>query len=279
MKRAAFIFGILLFAAVISAAIATATWIFWEAWRGADRDVFKALLGGFSGAFFAFTFVRMADWLKRLADRLEKDHSAVMRIQHYLNDCLGITGDNIFVIDDFLAIVSEERLNSGIAPVYMNRFKQYPIDRDVLIDLSNVEFVNEIYWFNGSLRKLNDDLATADRAMDEATKTFIANPERFEESYIESMKRTRRRYAEVKGFLEQLSESAIRNLATSRLLIEHAPFSVTWVRLLTRRKYSKGFRAALPAQIAATKAEIEELRVQSNREISEALARSAKSGK
>jgi hypothetical protein len=134
---------------------------FWEAWRGADRDVFKALLGGFSGAFFAFTFVRMADWLKRLADRLEKDHSAVIAHTALPERLFRDHRGQHFCDRRFFAIVSEERLNSGIAPVYMNRFKQYPIDRDVLIDLSNVEFVNEIYWFNGSLRKLNDDLATS----------------------------------------------------------------------------------------------------------------------
>jgi hypothetical protein len=84
----------------------------------------------------------------------------------------------------------------------------------------------------------------------------------------------------VKGFWNKLSESAIRNLATSRLLIEaRSVLGRKWVRLLTRRKYSKGFRAALPAQIAATKAEIEELRVQSNREISVSIGGSAKSGK
>src|SRR4051812_269798 len=100
MKSVGFAIGVILVAIIGAIAASSVTWIFWDAWKGSDRDAFRALLGAFAGAFFAFLFVRFGDGLKKVYERKEKHHTSLVRLQHYFNECLSITADNEFIADD-----------------------------------------------------------------------------------------------------------------------------------------------------------------------------------
>src|SRR5689334_17309051 len=110
MDRILFAIGIIAVSVIAAVGVASGTWIFWDVWKSGDRDVYKALIGGFAGAFFAFLFVRLGEGLKRLLERQERNHSSLVKAEHYLNYCLSITGDNIFIIEDFATVLSEKHL-------------------------------------------------------------------------------------------------------------------------------------------------------------------------
>ncbi len=271
--KVAYAISVVLLAIILAVAAGSASWIFWEAWRSSDREVFRALLGGFSGAFFAFVFVRIGEGLKRLYERQAKNHSSLIMAEHYLNNCLNVTGDNVFVAEDFLELISEERLVSGNLPFYMNTFSRYEIDRDLLLGLTNIDFINELYSLNSSLRKLNDSLAATDRANEQLRAALLTKPAEFHDSYVENMRRQRQRYVELRAFLIQASEDIIDAIGAGRVQLKSPPFFVWLLHLLVRKTYSRRFKRNVKPEIVALRQEIEEVAKASKLKIEEAQKR------
>lgn len=274
MKNLMFVVGITVVAALAAIGAGSATWVFWEAWQGADREAFRALLGAFSGAFFAFLFMRFGEGLKRIYDRKEKHHTSLVRLQHYFNDCLNITGDNVFVIDTFLDVFDEQRLQSNDLPIFINRFHEYPIDRELVIGLANLDFANDVYALNVELRKLNDSLATIDRSYAQIMEAFISK--KIDPAiYVDNIRHSRERYVEMREFLLQTKTDLIRLFVSAKLLSKDVPFLVRVIRALTRSSYSSRFKAGLPAEVKKVSAEIEARSQQSRLRIEGVQARVA----
>lgn len=256
MKSTLFGIGIAIVSFVAAIVAASATWIFWDAWKASDHEAFRALIGAFSGAFFAYVFVRFADGFKKVYDRKEKNHTALVRLQHYINDCLNITSDNLFIADDCVQIFSEQRLEGGELSIYMNVFHEYPIDRELLIGLTNVKFLNEVYSLNVEFSKLNASLATIDRAYAQVRDAFIAKHVD-EASYLLNARRTRERCVELRGNLLQTKQELIRLFAVTNLLLKDPPFLVRVIRALTQTAYPKDFDVALAPEVVRVTSEME----------------------
>lgn len=274
MKSALFGVGVAIVAAIAAIAAASATWVFWEAWKGSDREAFRALIGAFSGAFFAFVFLRLGDGLKRIYERKEKHHTALVRLQHYFNDCLNTTGDNVFIADDCVRVFDESRLQSGDRPIFMSQFQQYAIDRELPIGLTNLEFLNEVYTLNVELRKLNDSLATVDRAYAQVREAFLAKKLELSD-YLANARLTRKRSLEMKEFLLQTQRDLIRLFATSNLLLKDAPFLVRVIRALAKSSYSKDFKERLAEETRRVSQEMDGLAKISGERINEVQRRVA----
>lgn len=277
MKSALFGIGVAIVSALAAIAAASAAWVFWEAWKGSDREAFRALLGAFSGAFFAFLFLRFGDSLRRIYERKEKHHTALVRLQHYFNDCLNATGDNVFIADDCISVFNEARLQSGDRPIFMSQFQEYAIDRELPIGLTNIEFLNEVYTLNVELRKLNDSMATVDRAYAQVREAFLAK--RLElPDYLANARLTRKRYLEMKEFLLQTKRDLIRLFATSNLLLKDAPFLVRVIRALTKSSYPKDFKKRLTEETSRVSQEMDGLAIISAERINEVQRRVTQPG-
>lgn len=272
MKNLLFGIGIAIVAAVAAIAAGSVTWIFWEAWRGSDREASRALIGAFSGAFFAFVFLRFGEAGKRIFERKEKNYNTLVRLQHHINDCLSITGDNIFVIDAFFKCFSEECLSRGEPSIFINRFQQYPIDGELIIGLTNLEFANELYTLSVELRKLNDSLTTLDRSYEQVMEAFISK-KIDNATYVLNVRTSRDRYQEVRKFLLQTKTDLIRTFAAANVLVKDAPFLVQITRVLVRSKHGKTFPEELKKQIAKVTSDIERGADKSNQRISEVQGR------
>ena len=55
----------------------------------------------FFGAFLAFIFVRIGDFFKSYSDRVTKNHSGLIKLQHTLNNALNTLDDNVYIIETF----------------------------------------------------------------------------------------------------------------------------------------------------------------------------------
>ncbi|MBI3527856.1 MAG: hypothetical protein HY067_07795 [Betaproteobacteria bacterium] len=274
MKNLLFALGITVVAALAAIGAGSVSWVFWEAWQGSDREAFRALLGAFSGAFFAFLFVRFGEGLKRIYERKEKHHTSLVRLQHYFNDCLNITGDNIFIVVNFLSVFDEKRLQSNDLPIFINRFHEYPIDRELVIGLTNLDFANDVYTLNVELRKLNDSLVTIDRSYARIAEAFISK--KIDPAmYVANIRHSRGRYVEMREFLLQEKLDLIRLFASSNLLTKDAPFLVRVIRVLTKSSYSSRFKTDLPTEVKRVSAEIDAGAKNSRLRIEEVQARAA----
>ena len=273
-KNLLFAFGVAGVAAIAGIAAASGGWLFWDTLKGSDREAFRALIGAFSGAFFAFLFVRFGEGLKRIYDRKEKHHTTLVRLTHYFNDCLNITGDNVYVANTALSVFSEETLASGELPVFFNEFHSYPIDRELVIGLTNMDFANEVYTLNVELRKLNDSMATTDRSYAEVKAAFISK-QIDPKTYVANVRHGRPRYIELREFLLELKADLIRHMASANLLARDAPFLVRVIRGLTRSTYSKRFTQQRQTEARRIEAEIEALAEASRVRIDAVSARAA----
>ena len=122
---------------------------------------------------------------------------------------------------------------------------------------------------NVGLNKLNDSLATIDRANSELRAALLAQtipPE----AYLENARRTRERYREVYGFLKTSQAELVRTLATARLLVAEAPFFVMLIRRLTQGRHSKQFPDRLELEIQKVNAEANEIGKKSEERIASA---------
>ncbi|SRR5581483_736691 len=271
LKSVLFVIGIAVVSIAAAIAAGSATWVFWDAWKASDMEAFRALVGAFAGAFFAYIFVRFGDGLKKIYDRKEKHHTSLVRLQHYFNDCLNTTSDNIFIAEECINVFDENRLQGNEHPIFMNVFHQYPIDRELVIGLTNVKFVNEVYSLNVDLRKMNDSMATVDRAYAQVREAFVAK-HISDVDYLLNARRTRQRSIELKAFLLQLKQDLIRLFATSNLLLQDPPFFVRFIRLVTETRYPRDFGITLGREVVKVTGEMEGIAQESAKRIREAHA-------
>lgn len=272
MKSALFIIGTLIAAIAGSLAGGSAIWMFWSAWKDTDLEAFRALLGGFAGGFFAYVFVRFGDALKKVYDRKELNHTNLVKLQHYFNDCLNATSDNLFIISDCRGVFTDARRDGKEAPIYMNSFHQYAIDGQLVINLTNIDFINEVYSLNAGLKKLNHSLATIDHAYTSLRDAFLSKNVDVE-TYKQNAWQYRDRCTEVEGFLVQTKDDLIRLYAASNLLLEDRPFFLRILQRLVRRRYTKNFDARLKLETVRVKAEMEAISDASKKRIQEAQRR------
>lgn len=250
----------------------SATWLFWDAWKASDLEAFRALVGGFSGGFFAYLFVRFGDALKKIYDRKELNYTSLIKLQHYFNDCLNTTSDNVFVVKSCLDVFTDARRASGELPVFMNTFHAYEINRDLVMKLTNVDYLNELFTLNANLTKMNDSLATVDRAYAQ-TRDALLSKNIDHDTYRENAWRYRDRCVEIVGFLHELKDELVRLLATARLLAKERPFMTTVQQYLVRTRYSKDFSTRVQSEVAFVEAEIEQNAEKSRQQIEKAQAR------
>lgn len=236
----------------------SAAWLFWDVWKSSDLEAFRALVGGFAGAFFAYLFLRFGDALKKLYDRKESNYTSLVKLQHYFNDCLNATSDNIFITNDSAAVFSEEHLASGSAPLYMNVFHQYAIDRDTITKLTNLDFLNEVYSMNVSLNKMNQSLASIDRAYTLFREALLAKNIDLV-TYQANARRYRERCVEIRGFLQQLQGDLIRLFSVANLLLKQRPLFVSVMQRLVRTNYPKDFHTQLALEQPRVRAEMESI--------------------
>jgi len=253
MREWLFRLGIVVAAILCGVVAASGTWLFWDTVKMSDQDAFRALLGAFAGAFFAFLFVRLAEGLKRIYDRKEKHHTTLVRLEHYFNDSLNITSDNIFIADTFL----EKSFQPDQLIVFSNRFYNYPIDRELVLGLTNLDFANDLYTLNVELRKLNDSMATLDRSCAQVMRVFLSKNIDLD-TYIASIRYSRHRYVEIREFLLEVKSDLVRMLAIARLLNCDAPFLVRVICTLAKSSYPRRFKSQLKEELVRVNAEVEE---------------------
>lgn len=81
--------------------------IFNKLFIAVDNKFAETASAAFLGAFLAFTFVRVGDFVKAFADRTAKHYNTLIRLQLTLNSLLGQLDDNIYIIETFETIYTD----------------------------------------------------------------------------------------------------------------------------------------------------------------------------
>ncbi len=134
--------------------------IFWAnnlyflAFKSNDNDFTKTVVASFAGAFFAFLFLRVGEILEKYYQRQLIHFNALVSMEVSLDELGTIIHDNIYLLPSFRTTI-----NSG--NVYASTLRPLPIRRDYYEKLHDVELINELYKLNYDIRRINDDLESA----------------------------------------------------------------------------------------------------------------------
>lgn len=182
-----------------------------------SKMLFIPATDAFLGAFFAFLFIRLGDFLKTIHDKIKRHHNALVRFQYMCNEYFNIIVDNISVVNNFAKLV-EKTITTSIIPVYINRFHPFEIDKNILLDFQDIKLINEAFSFHDDLNRTNSDMANFTRFYNEMRQGMLqGNISR--EEYKYNIQNIVGEFKKVKNFFEYLDEKTERMVAISRCLL------------------------------------------------------------
>ncbi|HHT9127438.1 MAG TPA: hypothetical protein ACFYEE_01610 [Candidatus Wujingus californicus] len=246
--------------------------VFHSLWDGTDAKPREMFFGAFVGAFFAFIFVRLGEALTRIYERKARHYNALIRLEHYFNYILNTLNENIFIIEHFRKVFSDEVIDRGETPLFASRLHDIPFSKEDVIDLANLTFANAVFNFNVKVAKMNNSMASTNRSYELFSSAFVdgkTNPD----SYIANVKRHKERLSELQGFIEETKEDSIRLLARSRVLSKNAPFLSRIICRVARVTTSPTFEQDVASEIKVMRQEILENAQQSGERIRKAQSR------
>lgn len=130
-------------------------------------------VSAFVGAFFSFVFVRLGEFLSELYKRENRHHNALVKLEHYFNnDYLNVLTVNKSILRDFAASINKTRMGIGIY-TYESNLKQLPLDKNVVLDLANIQLINMLIFINVQIERLNNDYATISKNYERLTERFV----------------------------------------------------------------------------------------------------------
>lgn len=244
--------------------------IFGELFFGAGQKAADSFYGAFLGAFFAFLFVRIGDALTRLYERQTKNYNALIQLQHHLNKSIGLIGENLFVVKDFTRVFRESRQLDEPTRLYRDEFAQIPLEYELLPTLTNIDLVNELFSYNGSIRKLNGTMENMTKTYDITQAAFIEGKIN-EENYYRNVARLLDGYDILEKFLNASVKDTDNVMAASRVLANDRPVLASIMRLTTRTRYTKSFRKRRDKEIETMQQEKKEILENSANRIRETL--------
>jgi hypothetical protein len=246
--RVLFIVGIILLCIIAGVVGGSLAWNLWSVWRSSDLEAFRAIAGGFSGAFFAYLFVRFGETMKLLYDRQRANGDALVRLQHYFNVCLEILNTNEKAIDQMQIALSDARLRSSRLPMFGVVFRPFQINREIPLSLTNIDYINDICDFNADIELINLDLTSIQQGMQEVRDAFLSKTIE-EADYKDNAKIFRESSNRLLPFLAKSRSQIIRLIAISRILQSRKSF---WPKLI-----EKVVRTSYPADLLGRLASVE----------------------
>lgn len=237
----------LLFLAIVLLLAFGATAGFFIVARTADSRTYYLMVSAFLGAFFSFLFVRAAEGLSTIYKRRAKAYSALVRLQHNLNGAIGIIDDNVYLAESFISTALREAQDKSRIYASTNRLSALPVNTEVVLELTNVDLINDLFSYNVSLRKLNDSVATVSRLYERTIEAIMDQPadEQALESYWSNMDRVVDGMKRILAHLRQVRKETISILAKVRVLARRPPLLIWIMHQTFQLHYPKSFPANL----------------------------------
>jgi len=119
--------------------------------REDDSLFISEALSAFTGAFFAFLFLRLTSFLEKYYLRQRKHYNALASMEILLDEVVGVIKDDIYLLPDFRRVIMSGN-------VYASLLQPLPLERQYYDKLHDIELINDLYKLNYDIRRLNDDI-------------------------------------------------------------------------------------------------------------------------
>lgn len=212
---------------------------------GSDPEFIRSLFGAFFGAFFVFLFLRLSDEIRRQGDRMRRHRAALVKLQHILTGYKAQILNTRHLLDG--AMKRDQDVVGKEVRVDSTRFSEISIERDILIDLQNIDLMNDLFRLNLELDRLNKDVLGFNRISDNSQKRLFANMGGEAVAEFQANATVlREQYKVIDLVYEEAEKDTSKNLAAVCVLCRKKPIISELLSLFREEAYGE-----------ATKAEIE----------------------
>lgn len=218
----------------------------------------------FAGAFFAFLFLRLGEFLTKLYQRQVKHYNSLVILETQLNEIGGIIHDNLYILPNFIRVITSGH-------VYYNNLRPIPIDKSHYENLYDLTILNELFSYNYQVRKINDDMETASVGYQDIKSAMIAK-NITPVDYLVNTKLLSTNLKQIEIFLTELEIITIKLLARIRVQMRYdKPLGTKLQSLFIHSSGEKIKQNEMDVEINKLQKEIEETKTKSQKEIEEIL--------
>ncbi len=217
------------------------------------NGIITGIYVGISVSILTYLLTRMGEISTKIYERKKKNLNALMRFEYLCCENMNTINDTIFVIDDFIE-AAEIPLKNNKPIVYGNALFSIPFNDDLILDLTNLDFLNDLLGYKIDITRINHDIDTTNK-MYEAFKLALINKDIDFAIYKSNALLTIEKCKKLKPFLEQLKETTIVIKSYSCLLRKkNKPLLSRIIHLFCINKSSKdSFREELEEEILKNK--------------------------
>lgn len=247
-------------------------YIFKELFFESNLEFSNSAYAAFLGAFLAFLFVRIGDFLKAFSDRLSRNYNALVKFDHILNSLYNDLDDNIYVVEIFESLYQEniKAVEEKRIFIWANRLHPVRLFDDLILELLNMDLTNELFALNIHLRKFNDSADTINRAYTESKEALISGSIE-PKVYIDNLGNTHRHLLDIKSFLISYSEEIKEAISAVRVLCKRKTLMGSIFARLPGRNYSRDFDTHRQEQLKILEEEMTRTRKSSGEKIESVL--------
>jgi len=224
-----------------------------------NKNIFQNGIGAFFGAFFAFVFLRLSDWVSLKRKENISHFNSLVMIERHLNRVISCLEKNILNFQGNIEALESMKLLTWSSHTI-------PYNFELADELKNIDFVNDYFTFTLDLETMNNDFNTMKSMYDEVKGLFIdrkISPDVYQDNVAFCVNRMR----EISKFIHSYQEKAIQLTAKARILQKE---NKNWSFLFgafPKRHYGKNFEKELEKEKDILNEEIETVSKKSQEEI------------
>lgn len=219
------------------------------------ENYYEELFGAFFGACFAFLAVRLQDWLTRIYECQVKNYNALVSLQYVFYTILDTIVINKFDIEKIKELRKSLSQDNDIAISY-NRPSTIPFSPELLINLSNLDYINDLFGYNSTINRLNVSIENLNKSYDEI-RSAVLQGNLDQKNYKTNLASYIERAIELHKFLVEAEKQTKELAAGERVLARSKPFFFYITRLFVNRRYGKNFQKHRAEEIKKIEEEIE----------------------
>lgn len=214
----------------------------------------------FLGAFLAFLFVRLGDFLSKVYTREVMHYNSLVTLGTELNELIGMIDSNLYLMPNFKKAIKEGN-------IYWSRLRILPINKTHLNELYDINLINKVFEFNHEVRSLNNDIENLMEGYNDLKNAFI-NKHIAVEHYVQNAVLISKQIDLLEKFLTDLSNKVQVLFARVRLQQEKdKPLGTKIMEFFIHTSGSKITQKEINKEVNKLKKELADSRAKSKREI------------
>lgn len=232
-------------------------------------DVIKILLSAFAGALFAFIFLKFAERGRDKKEKRKANIKALSKIQQICNENYNLLNSTLYSINEILKVIEEARKRNQ-SPFSANRLDTLVIDKDILLDLLNNDFVNDYFSYMIMIKKQNDDVEATNN-FHESMKMARLTDKITPENYIQNMIRFEDNLKVEKKFINDSMKQTEMIVAKCRVLLKEKTSIYRKIFKYKNIGYDRKFNEKYNKELKLLRAEMDTIKKKSKEEIENIL--------